>query len=73
MPSLQKLVAVFLYLLDQHSNITVREPAAAGKNYRIKPKFSGHIVLINMQMRRFMSLVAEKIEPKPAPSQNSWH
>jgi hypothetical protein len=73
MPSLQKLVVVFLYLLGQHSNITVREPAAAGKNYRIKPEFSGHIVLINMQMWRLVSLVAEKVKPKSAPSQNSWH
>jgi hypothetical protein len=73
MPNLQKLVVVFLDLPGQHPDIAVGEPAVRGKTYRIKPKFSGHIVLIDMQMRRFMSLVAEKVEPKAPPSQNGRH
>jgi hypothetical protein len=73
MPRLQKLILVFLDFPSQHPKIAIEEPAARGKIYRVKPEFGGHIVLVDMQMRRLMSLVAEKVEPKAAPSQNGWH
>src|SRR6185312_12957101 len=73
MPSLKEVLLLFYHFCLDDAQFTGGKADVARHRNGFQPKLYRVAALIDMNVRRFKSLIAEKVEPVAGPSQHGWH
>lgn len=64
---------MFLYESDYFVDLADVKPIVCSQLHRVKPDLCFVTRCLNVNMRRFLAFVAEKVKSVSADTQDSWH